>query len=76
MAAPVLRVSVPRWESGARYAVCALGILQALYAYHVEREKKRDPGYQAMCDLSEWVRCSSVLSSRYRGGRGRPAHRS
>ncbi|MEE6469749.1 hypothetical protein FKM82_008754 [Ascaphus truei] len=68
MAAPVLRVSVPRWESGARYAVCALGILLALYAYHVEREKERDPGYQALCDLSEWVRCSSVLSSRW--GRG------
>ncbi|XP_073471206.1 vitamin K epoxide reductase complex subunit 1-like protein 1 isoform X2 [Aquarana catesbeiana] len=68
MAAPVLRVSVPRWESGARYAVCVLGIVLALYAFHVEREKERDPGYQAMCDISEWVRCSSVLSSRW--GRG------
>ncbi|XP_075709034.1 vitamin K epoxide reductase complex subunit 1-like protein 1 [Rhinoderma darwinii] len=68
MAAPVLRVSVPRWESGARYAVCVLGIVLSLYAFHVEREKERDPGYQAMCDLNEWVRCSTVLSSRW--GRG------
>ncbi|XP_077338395.1 vitamin K epoxide reductase complex subunit 1-like protein 1 isoform X2 [Lithobates pipiens] len=68
MAAPVLRVSVPRWESGARYAVCVLGIVLALYAFHVEREKERDPAYQAMCDISEWVRCSTVLSSRW--GRG------
>ncbi|CAI9590469.1 unnamed protein product [Staurois parvus] len=68
MAAPVLRVSVPRWESGARYVVCVLGIVLALYAFHVEREKERDPGYQAMCDISERVRCSSVLSSRW--GRG------
>lgn len=65
MAAPVLRVSVPRWESGARYAVCVIGIVISLYAFHVEREKERDPGYQAMCDLNEWVRCSTVFSSRY-----------
>lgn len=66
MAAPVLRVSVPRWESGARYVVCVLGIVLSFYAFHVEREKERDPGYQAMCDINEWVRCSGVLSSRYR----------
>ncbi|CAH2222722.1 vitamin K epoxide reductase complex subunit 1 1 [Pelobates cultripes] len=68
MAAPVLRVSVPRWESGARYAVCVLGIVLSIYAYHVEREKERDPAYRALCDISEWVRCSTVLSSRW--GRG------
>ncbi|XP_005987585.1 vitamin K epoxide reductase complex subunit 1-like protein 1 [Latimeria chalumnae] len=68
MAAPVLRVSVPRWERIARYIVCILGILLSLYAYHVEREKMRDAGYQAMCDLSERISCSKVFTSRW--GRG------
>ncbi|KAM3853693.1 vitamin K epoxide reductase complex subunit 1-like protein 1 isoform 2-T13 [Vipera latastei] len=69
MAAPVLlRVSVPRWERVARYIVCLAGIILSLYAYHLEREKGRDLQYQALCDLSERVRCSSAISSRW--GRG------
>lgn len=66
MAAPVLlRVSVPRWERVARYAVCAAGILLSIYAYHVEREKERDPEHRALCDLGPWVKCSAALTSRY-----------
>lgn len=66
MAAPVLlRVSVPRWERVARYAVCAAGILLSIYAYHVEREKERDPEHRALCDLGPWVKCSAALASRY-----------
>lgn len=65
MAAPVLlRVSVPRWERAARYAVCAAGILLSIYAYHVEREKERDPEHRALCDLGPWVKCSAALASR------------
>lgn len=65
MAAPVLlRVSVPRWERVARSAVCAAGILLSLYACHLEREKGRDLRYQALCDLSERVRCSAAITSR------------
>ena len=68
MAAPVLlRVSVPRWERVARYAVCAAGILLSIYAYHVEREKERDPEHRALCDLGPWVKCSAALASRYPG---------
>ncbi|XP_054108442.2 vitamin K epoxide reductase complex subunit 1-like protein 1 isoform X1 [Callithrix jacchus] len=64
MAAPVLlRVSVPRWERVARYAVCAAGILLSIYAYHVEREKERDPEHRALCDLGPWVKCSAALAS-------------
>ncbi|KAJ6655747.1 hypothetical protein lerEdw1_004800 [Lerista edwardsae] len=64
MAAPVLlRVSVPRWERVARYAVCLAGIVLSLYACHLEREKGRDLGYRALCDLSERVRCSSAIAS-------------
>ncbi|XP_053940783.1 vitamin K epoxide reductase complex subunit 1-like protein 1 [Cuculus canorus] len=69
MAAPVLlRVSVPRWERVARSAICAAGILLSLYACHLEREKGRDLHYQALCDLSERVRCSAAITSRW--GRG------
>ncbi|XP_061559387.1 vitamin K epoxide reductase complex subunit 1-like protein 1 isoform X1 [Phycodurus eques] len=68
MAAPVLRVSTPRWERIARLLVCLLGILLSLYAFHVEREKARDPTYKAMCDVSSSISCSKVFSSRW--GRG------
>ena len=64
MAAPVLRVSTPRWERIARLLVCLLGILLSLYAFHVEREKARDPIYKAMCDVSSSISCSKVFSSR------------
>ncbi|KAM4820642.1 vitamin K epoxide reductase complex subunit 1-like protein 1 isoform 2-T2 [Thomomys bottae] len=71
MAAPVLlRVSVPRWERVARSAVCAAGILLSIYAYHVEREKERDPEHRALCDLGPWVKCSAALASRDDGQRG------
>ncbi|XP_004076650.2 vitamin K epoxide reductase complex subunit 1-like protein 1 [Oryzias latipes] len=68
MAAPVLRVSTPRWERIARLLVCLLGILLSLYAFHVEREKARDPNYKAVCDVSSSISCSKVFTSRW--GRG------
>lgn len=64
MAAPVLRVSTPRWERIARVLVCLLGILLSLYAFHVERENARDPSYKALCDVSSSISCSKVFSSR------------
>ncbi|XP_045427201.1 vitamin K epoxide reductase complex subunit 1-like protein 1 isoform X1 [Pipistrellus kuhlii] len=71
MAAPVLlRVSVPRWERAARYAVCAAGILLSIYSYHVKREKERDPEHRALCDLGPWVKCSAALASRWGQGFG------
>ncbi|XP_059913488.1 vitamin K epoxide reductase complex subunit 1-like protein 1 isoform X1 [Gadus macrocephalus] len=68
MAAPVLRVSTPRWERIARLLVCLLGIVLSLYAFHVEREKARDASYQAICDVSTSISCSKVFTSRW--GRG------
>lgn len=64
MAAPVLRVSTPRWERIARLLVCLLGILFSLYAFHVERETARDPSYKALCDVSSSISCSKVFGSR------------
>uniref|UniRef100_A0A8C8FAD3 vitamin-K-epoxide reductase (warfarin-sensitive) n=1 Tax=Oncorhynchus tshawytscha TaxID=74940 RepID=A0A8C8FAD3_ONCTS len=63
MAAPVLRVSTPRWERIARLLVCVLGILLSLYAFHVETEKSRDTNYRAMCDVSNSISCSKVFTS-------------
>ncbi|KAJ7997384.1 hypothetical protein DPEC_G00228430 [Dallia pectoralis] len=68
MAAPVLRVSTPRWERIARLLVCVLGILLSVYAFHVETEKSRDSSYRAMCDISKSISCSKVFTSRW--GRG------
>ncbi|KAI7813079.1 vitamin K epoxide reductase complex subunit 1-like protein 1 [Triplophysa rosa] len=68
MAAPVLRVSTPRWERIVRLLVCLLGILLSMYAFHVEREKSLDASYRAACDVSSWVSCSKVFTSRW--GRG------
>nr|XP_055054185.1 vitamin K epoxide reductase complex subunit 1-like protein 1 [Misgurnus anguillicaudatus] len=68
MAAPVLRVSTPRWERIVRLLVCLSGILLSLYAFHVEQEKTRDTNYRAMCDVSSSVSCSKVFTSRW--GRG------
>ncbi|KAJ8403842.1 hypothetical protein AAFF_G00347100 [Aldrovandia affinis] len=68
MAAPVLRVSTPRWERIARLLVCLLGILLSIYAFHVEREKTRDQNYKPFCDVSNSVSCSKVFISRW--GRG------
>uniref|UniRef100_A0AAY5KCL8 vitamin-K-epoxide reductase (warfarin-sensitive) n=1 Tax=Esox lucius TaxID=8010 RepID=A0AAY5KCL8_ESOLU len=58
MAAPVLRVSTPRWERIARLLVCVLGILLSVYAFHVETEKSRDSNYRALCDISNSISCS------------------
>ncbi|XP_010865864.1 vitamin K epoxide reductase complex subunit 1-like protein 1 [Esox lucius] len=68
MAAPVLRVSTPRWERIARLLVCVLGILLSVYAFHVETEKSRDSNYRALCDISNSISCSKVFTSRW--GRG------
>ncbi|KPP69067.1 vitamin K epoxide reductase complex subunit 1-like protein 1-like [Scleropages formosus] len=68
MTATVLRVSTPRWECTARLVVCLLGVLLSAYALHVEREKARDPNYEAMCDVGGSVSCSRMFSSRW--GRG------
>ncbi|XP_064613124.1 vitamin K epoxide reductase complex subunit 1-like protein 1 [Liolophura sinensis] len=48
--------------------LCAIGIFASLYAYHVEVSKERDGSYKAMCDISAYISCSKVFTSRY--GRG------
>ncbi|KAG9349987.1 hypothetical protein JZ751_026340 [Albula glossodonta] len=59
---------VPKWERGARFGLCVLGLVLSVYALHVEISRERDPEYRAMCDLAQSVSCSKVFTSRW--GRG------
>eukprot|EP01126_Amoeba_proteus_P055586 TRINITY_DN6911_c0_g1_i2.p1 TRINITY_DN6911_c0_g1~~TRINITY_DN6911_c0_g1_i2.p1 ORF type:complete len:121 (-),score=7.68 TRINITY_DN6911_c0_g1_i2:192-554(-) len=43
-----------------------LGCVVTLYAIYVEKQARNHPGqFSAMCDLSESVSCSKVLTSKY-----------
>ncbi|OON16510.1 b-cell receptor-associated protein 31-like protein, partial [Opisthorchis viverrini] len=41
----------------------AVGCLICLYALHVEFAHEADPNYRALCDISETMSCSKVLTS-------------
>lgn len=43
---------------------CAAGVLVSMYALRVEIKKEEDEDYEALCDISEHVSCTHVLSSR------------
>ncbi|XP_067866405.1 vitamin K epoxide reductase complex subunit 1-like protein 1 isoform X1 [Heterodontus francisci] len=66
MSAPILKVATPKWEKVARGSVCLLGVLLSVYAYHVESARASEPGYVAMCDVSEQMSCTKVFGSRSR----------
>lgn len=46
-------------------ALCVMGSMISMYAIYVEHMSHNDPGYVAMCDISEEVSCSKVLSGEY-----------
>lgn len=50
--------------------LCIFGILLSCYAYYVKIRKEKDSSYQAMCDISEHMSCTAVLSSSYSKGFG------
>lgn len=45
-------------------AVSCVGIMLSTYALHVEVAKETDRSYQAMCDISTYISCSKVFTSR------------
>lgn len=48
------------------HALCSvLGLLVSLYALHVETRKHKDPSYRALCDISNTMNCSRVLTSEW-----------
>lgn len=63
---------VPRFfrHQGALVLLCMWGIGVCIYALSVEFHKEADPGYEAMCDISETMSCSKVLTSEWGKGFG------
>lgn len=51
---------------------CIVGILICIYALHVEHSKESNKEYRALCDISEYMSCSNVLTSKYGRGLGLP----
>ncbi|XKL59490.1 hypothetical protein PGB90_000506 [Kerria lacca] len=47
-----------------------IGIILSAYAYHVSISKNASPDYRALCDISESMSCSKVLTSSYSTGFG------
>ncbi|CAL4154099.1 unnamed protein product, partial [Meganyctiphanes norvegica] len=48
--------------------LCLAGTLLSGYAYYVEVAKEFNKDYQALCDISAYISCSKVFTSKY--GRG------
>ena len=46
------------------------GLLVSLYTAYISRQKQLDPAYEALCDISESVSCSDVITSRFAKGFG------
>lgn len=48
-----------------RYIITSslIGILLSTYALYVEMAAEARPGYEALCDISEYAKCSRVLTS-------------
>jgi len=47
-----------------------LGLLLSCYAFFVSSSKEMDSSYKALCDISETMSCSRVLTSEYSKGFG------
>ncbi|EFN77177.1 vitamin K epoxide reductase complex subunit 1-like protein 1 [Harpegnathos saltator] len=50
--------------------LCVIGLALSVYIYIVGYNKKQDPSYKALCDISETISCTDVLSSEYSKGFG------
>ena len=50
--------------------LCLSGILVSLYSLYVKHSAVADENYRALCDISEHISCSKVLTSEYSKGFG------
>ena len=53
-----------------RFVTALAGLLLSLYTAYIYKQKQNDPEYEALCDISESISCSDVISSRYAKGFG------
>lgn len=49
---------------------CIIGTILSYYAFIVETTKEREQSYKPLCDINEYMSCSSILTSRYGKGLG------
>jgi len=61
------------WK-GILVLLCMLGCVVCFYALTVEFHKEANPDYEAMCDISEAMSCTKVLTSEYGKGFGILGH--
>ena len=54
-----------RYSKTINLLLCITGLLVSTYAYYVEFNKEKDSDFVAMCDISAFVSCSKVFTSRY-----------
>eukprot|EP00164_Ancoracysta_twista_P004597 GFYU01006208.1.p1 GENE.GFYU01006208.1~~GFYU01006208.1.p1 ORF type:complete len:169 (-),score=41.24 GFYU01006208.1:176-631(-) len=47
------------------YYMCAMGMVLSAYALYVEIKLSQDKNFVALCDISEWMSCSKVFSSKW-----------
>jgi len=57
-------------HKGILVLLCMLGFVVCFYALSVEFHKEADPEYEAMCDISEQMSCTKVLTSEWGKGFG------
>jgi len=70
MKSPSPEVKLMRFYRNMILFLGLLGIGISYYSIVVNYNKLRDPTYRALCDISESIRCSNVLTSSYSKGFG------
>lgn len=46
-------------------ALSIIGLLISIYSKYIEKEKQNNKNYRALCDVSNSISCSAVLTSKY-----------
>ncbi|XP_037049050.1 vitamin K epoxide reductase complex subunit 1 [Bradysia coprophila] len=63
------RSPIWKYSLGIKF-LCVIGILLSAYSLYVKYRLARDSDYEALCDLSDRIKCTKVFHSRYGNGFG------